>query len=77
VREGRDAFGRRINPCLSLYGRGPEGETCRRCDHLLFQGGARMHSKCDLRRITSGAATDHSQDFPACGKFCRPEGRES
>jgi hypothetical protein len=68
-REGRDAFGRKINPCLSLYGPGPEGVTCRKCARLTWSGNERRYSKCTMRCISGGAATDHSVNFPACGKY--------
>ena len=58
------------NPCLAAFGDGPEGRTCQECSHFFRQGGVAGHYfKCDLRRVTSGPATDHRARWPACGRF--------
>lgn len=62
------------NPCVSLYGRGPEGATCKGCLHLVsVNGGSRNFWKCDLRKITHGKATDHRVRWPACGRYEKAE----
>jgi len=64
------------NPCLALHGPGPEGVTCKDCIHFrypLHRSGVR-HWKCDLRKLTHGAATDHRVGWPACGKYEKREG---
>jgi hypothetical protein len=76
LREGRDAFGRRINPCVSVYGDGPDGTTCRTCSRLFWSGNARAHSKCELRRYSRCAVTDHSQNFKTCGKYATYDARK-
>lgn len=66
------------NPLLPIYGPGPRqgvGETCRSCRHLYRVCGIAKHVlKCDLRRNTSGEATDHRAGWPSCGRY--EEGRE-
>jgi hypothetical protein len=55
-----------INPCIAVFGPGPEGALCRKCSHLYHNG---RFLKCDLRAHTNGAATDHKARWPACAKF--------
>ena len=58
------------NPCVIAFGPGPEGTTCSSCVHLFAQGGvAGRYLKCELRRISSGPATDHRSGWPACAKY--------
>ncbi len=48
------------NPCVNLYGPGPADKQCKDCSHLIKIGGhARDYIKCDLRKITNGAGSDH------------------
>lgn len=59
----------RRNPCLKLYGLGPEGARCGTCKHLVrFRRGGTWY-KCDLRTMTHGANTDHRVRWPACGRY--------
>ncbi len=63
---------RATNPCLALYDPGPAGQTCKGCLHLRCLTSANpnaRHWKCDLRKVTHGAATDHRVTWPACGKY--------
>jgi hypothetical protein len=60
------------NPCIALYGPGPEGQTCKGCRHLFAHGHERAYWKCDLRTFSRGRATDHRVGWPACGRFERP-----
>lgn len=53
------------NPMTAVYGI-RKGETCSSCEHLIRH---RRWFKCQLRRNTHGAATDHRMNWPACGKF--------
>jgi len=55
---------RPTNPCLSLYGE-KLGYTCKNCKHLT---GGRFH-KCDLRKMSQSATTDHRVNWPACKKW--------
>lgn len=58
------------NPCLLMYGAGPDGVICKRCVHLFRQGGNKTFCKCKLRgKATHGPATDHYANWPACGKY--------
>lgn len=65
---------RGINPCLRLYGLGPEGDHCKTCTHLFVRSRAGTYYKCDLRTITDGAATDHRAGWPTCGRYQRRKG---
>lgn len=58
------------NPMTLLNGLTPS-RICRDCDHLIWHNPGHGHNfyKCDLRKITSGAATDHRVRWPACGRF--------
>lgn len=60
----------KINPCLALYGKGPEGKRCKECK-LCYQHHGK-YFKCELRGFTRGPGTDHRANWPACGKF-QPE----
>lgn len=53
-------------------GTGPEGMTCKQCEHKRSLGsGAKHFIKCELRRATwtSGEGTDILARTPACNKF--------
>lgn len=58
------------NPCVLLYGSGPEDKKCGDCTHfhrLYYHN--QTYFKCDLRKITHGAASDHRLRWPTCSKF--------
>ena len=60
------------NQCIALYGKGPEGQTCKGCVHLRYpiqRNPKARFWKCDLRRLTHGRATDHKVSYPACGRY--------
>lgn len=58
------------NPLIPRYGAGPEGALCRECVHFLrVHYHSRNYMKCDLRKLTHGAGSDHRSRWPACGKF--------
>jgi hypothetical protein len=58
------------NPCLLIYGPGPEGRHCRDCSHLYLRSRAGRYWKCDVRRgHDGGPVTDHRVGWPACAKF--------
>lgn len=60
--------GKGENPML-VYGR-TEGETCRNCSHLRQDWhNGKTYLKCDLRKLTRGAGSDHRAHWPACRKF--------
>jgi len=64
------------NPCMALYGRGPQGVQCKDCDHLVrVRHHDKTYLKCDLRSITHGAGSDHRAHWYACGRF-KPEQKE-
>jgi hypothetical protein len=58
-----------VNPCVKLYGPGPEGAICKTCRHLGAHWTARKFYKCELRTFSRGPATDHRVRWPACGKY--------
>ncbi|WP_158993421.1 hypothetical protein [Mucilaginibacter sp. L196] len=59
-----------INPCIAVFGAGPDNTRCKACKHLASKGnGAKNFFKCDLRTITNGPATDHKANWPTCSKF--------
>ena len=57
------------NPMLAVYGPGPGSARCKTCAHLVRLRRGGTYRKCDLRRNTHGAATDHKATWPACGKY--------
>ena len=57
------------NPMVRLFGLGPEGRRCKECAHLFGERFARVYWKCELRKNTGGAGTDHRLNWDACGKF--------
>ena len=68
--ESRKGGTRKSNPMLLAVGPGPEGKSCADCGHLFRVGGvAGRYYKCALRRVTSGPATDHRVNWPACARF--------
>lgn len=54
-------------------GTGPEGMTCKQCEHKRSMGnyGGKHFIKCELRRATwtNGEGTDILARSPACSKF--------
>lgn len=63
---------RPVNPCLALYGPGPDGQTCKGCVHLRYpveRNPQARHWKCDLRKLSHSTATDHKVSWPACGRY--------
>lgn len=57
------------NPCVRLWGPGPEGAKCKTCVHLFGRRYGKTYYKCDLRRDSACAATDHRVGWRACGKY--------
>lgn len=56
------------NPMARAYGEKP-GYKCKSCDHLVYKQLARRYYKCELYKITSGAATDFKVNWTACSKW--------
>ena len=61
------------NPCVSIYGQGKPGQTCKGCDHLRALIYAKTYYKCDLRQNTHGTKTDHKVRWPSCAKYEKKE----
>lgn len=57
------------NPCIAVFGTGPDGVRCATCSHLQARQYANRYYKCDLRRISASTATDHRVRWDACGKY--------
>jgi hypothetical protein len=62
------------NPCVQLWGPGPDKATCKTCGHLAVRSYGRRYYKCDLRKMTACAATDHRVRWRACGKYVGESG---
>lgn len=60
------------NPVVKKLGPDPEERICRDCTglyyHQLSQRDARYY-KCELRKETSGAGSDHRVFWKACARF--------
>lgn len=59
---------KRINPCLAVYGTMP-GKKCKDCNRLVKVSMSRTYYKCEMRRMSHSAASDHRVNWNACGKF--------
>lgn len=59
----------RINPCVGMFGKGPDGFTCKGCTHIYRCGRRGKYIKCDLRPHTNGPGSDHRVGWPACAKY--------
>jgi hypothetical protein len=57
------------NPCVNLYGAGPDGRLCKDCSHFFAVLADKTYLKCDQRKITHGAGSDHRARWSACKKF--------
>jgi hypothetical protein len=78
VEEPKPAPEHSVNPCIDMYGPGPEGRICRDCVHLQgFKQSATWY-KCTKRAWkTKGGkypgtvypGPDHRVRYPACAKF--------
>lgn len=58
-----------VNPCVQVYGPGPEGKQCQDCRYLVGFCKGQVYYKCLLRRLTNSPASDHRVRWPACAKF--------
>lgn len=57
------------NPML-VFGYGPDGATCKSCAHLIRDDWHnKTYLKCNLRKHTRGAGSDHRASWPACKKY--------
>lgn len=59
------------NPCISLFGPGPEGVTCETCIHLQRFHQAAYWQKCALRQASKNVHVhgDHRIRWPSCAKY--------
>lgn len=61
--------GYKTNPCISVYGKGPEGTRCKNCVNFFKKYVGKTFFKCELRGDTGGPGTDHRANWPTCGKY--------
>lgn len=61
------------NPCIPVYGSGPDGQKCKNCIHFVIKKYSGKYFKCDLRKNNNSPSTDHRANWPSCGKFERRE----
>jgi len=56
------------NPMVVLHGRGPEEARCKTCRHVVqtCPTGHRTYWKCNRRRISRSAQSDHRLKWNAC-----------
>jgi hypothetical protein len=68
--EGFGPFSTEKNPCVRLYGPGPDGAKCKTCSRLHARTYyPHTYYKCGLRKDTACAATDHRVRWRACAKY--------
>jgi hypothetical protein len=68
--EGFGPFSTEANPCVRLWGLGPEGAKCKTCTLLVCRTyGPHRYYKCPLRADSACAATDHRVGWRACAKY--------
>lgn len=63
------------NPCIRVYGPGPEDTFCRTCARVSVRRYSKNYFKCALREETRGAGSDHRLSWPACGQYLKLEAR--
>lgn len=62
------------NPCVQMWGFGPEGKTCGDCAHLYGMKQARTWYKCQLRAdLSHSRKSDQRIRWPACSRFTEGE----
>ena len=58
------------NICVKLYGLYDKPKKCRDCNKLVREHyHNKTYLKCDLRKHTRGAGSDHRAGWDACSKF--------
>jgi hypothetical protein len=58
------------NPLVRLFGKGPEGATCKTCHHAWLKDyHDKRYWKCELRPHTFGAGTDIRLKWDACARY--------
>jgi hypothetical protein len=67
--EGFGPLSTEPNPCVRVWGPGPEDAKCKTCSHLHVRRYANTYYKCDLRKMSPSTATDHRVSWRACGKY--------
>ena len=58
------------NPCVKVFGKGPESTTCKTCIQLACLGhNGKNYYKCHRRGVSASQTTDHRVNWPSCGKY--------
>ncbi|RYC70694.1 hypothetical protein [Spirosoma sordidisoli] len=57
------------NPCIKVFGPGPEGAKCKTCALLRYVEYSKRYYKCAKRGVSSSVTTDHLINWPACGQY--------
>jgi hypothetical protein len=65
-------FPLRIRQIRELHGK-RDDKICKNCIHCIAAGKNRTFYKCDMSKITRGAATDWRVHWPACGLYEEPK----
>ena len=58
-----------VNPCIDQFGAGPAYKHCGDCIHMFSKRYDKTYWKCELRKNTNGAGSDHRKKWDACAKF--------
>jgi hypothetical protein len=67
----------KMNPCVRVFGPGPEGATCKECMFLECYTTNKNWYKCAMRPYSRGPGTDHRKNWPACDRyFKRAKGKD-
>jgi hypothetical protein len=68
--EPEEVIDTRPNPMVRAFGEGPEGVKCKNCIHLYAKVyHPNRYYKCDFRKDTNGAGTDHRVNWQSCRKY--------
>ena len=59
----------KTNPCVTAFGQGTLGVTCKMCIHIKRYRTANTYIKCDLRPYSHGPGTDHKVSWQSCAKY--------
>jgi hypothetical protein len=64
----------KLNGYAAAPGSGPEGETCKTCQHYTHRSRAKNYRKCALmaHAWTGGPGTDILARAPACSRWEKP-----
>ena len=59
-----------VNPCVDLFGPGPDGVQCKECIHLHYYHQSARWYKCDQKpKHMRGISGDHKVRWPVCKRY--------